>query len=181
MNGKRVEHVKVQSAPHAGMLEVVVADAEDFAALQGEWEELYGNSSLATPLQSWAWLRSWWEFYGEGYELRLVTKREGSLLVGLVPVMLERRAGVGRLLFLGTGLTDHLDVLVREGWEDKASEAAVRALGEMKSWWWLTFSSCVPRLPRGISSGGGMGCKLARGRMASPWRTRSPGMSSLCP
>jgi CelD/BcsL family acetyltransferase involved in cellulose biosynthesis len=127
--------MKVKAMPYSGTLEVVVIDnAEDFTALQPEWEDLYHNSSLATPFQSWAWLRPWWEFYGEGYQLRLITIRDGSLLVGVVPLMLERRARFGRLLFLGTGLTDHLDVLIREGWEEGVSEAALRAIGEMKAW-----------------------------------------------
>src|SRR3712207_9430408 len=75
---------------------VVLEDSEAFAALEGEWEELYRHCPSATPFQSWAWLYSWWEHYGEGrYELRLVTLRsEEGLLVGLIPPMLERRGGV---------------------------------------------------------------------------------------
>jgi CelD/BcsL family acetyltransferase involved in cellulose biosynthesis len=113
---------------------VVLDSAQDFAALAEEWDELYQNAPLATPFQSWAWLYSWWEFYGEGYELRLVRIRHDGLLVGLLPLMLERRAGLGRLRFVGTGLTDYLDVLVREGWETRVPEAAVRGLRQMDGW-----------------------------------------------
>jgi CelD/BcsL family acetyltransferase involved in cellulose biosynthesis len=117
------------------MLETVVLDdARDFAALEEEWEELYHSSPLATPFQSWAWLYSWWEFYGEPYELRLVTVRSGNLLVGLIPLMLKRRRGFGRLLFVGTGPTDYLDVLVREGWEADVSETGVQAIKGLGSW-----------------------------------------------
>src|ERR671921_595965 len=38
------------------------------------------------------------------------------------------------LLFVGTGLTDYLDVLIRERWEDQVSEVLVRTLGEIDSW-----------------------------------------------
>jgi CelD/BcsL family acetyltransferase involved in cellulose biosynthesis len=113
---------------------VVVEDSKSFAALEGEWDDLYRNSPLATPFQSWAWLYSWWEFYGEGYELRLVTVRDDKgLLVGLVPLMLECKMGFGRLLWIGTGLSDYLDMLVREGWEKHVAEAAIRALVGMGS------------------------------------------------
>ncbi len=72
---------------------------------ESRWEELYDNSPLVTPFQSWAWLFSWWESYGEGYEPRLVTVRDDKgLLVGLVPLMLEHRPAFGRLLFIGTGI-----------------------------------------------------------------------------
>jgi hypothetical protein len=117
------------------MCEIVVLDnTQALAALEEEWDDLYRHSPLATPLQSWAWLYSWWEFYGKGYELRLVTIRCDGLLVGLMPLMLQRRGGLGRLLFIGTGLTDYQDILAREGWESRVSEAGVRALRQMAGW-----------------------------------------------
>lgn len=123
--------------PAQQLLDAAILDKEeDFAALEEDWEDLYQNSPNATPFQSWAWLYSWWEFYGEGYELRLITVRDGAgLLVGLIPLMLERRGGFGRLLFIGTGITDHLDVLAREGWEEGVAEAGIRALQRMGSSW----------------------------------------------
>lgn len=117
------------------MLEVVVVDrTQDFGALEEEWLDLYHNSPSATPFQSWAWLYSWWEFYGNVYELRLVTIRDRGLLVGLIPLMLERKLGLGRLLFIGTGVTDNLDVLAREGWEDRVLEVGRQVLGQRNSW-----------------------------------------------
>ena len=113
----------------------VLRSAEEFAALEEEWVDLYHDSAQATPFQSWAWLYSWWESYGEDYELRLVTVRDGrGLLVGLAPLMLEYKRGFSKLLFVGTGLTDYLDVLIRERWEDQVSEVLVRTLGEIDSW-----------------------------------------------
>lgn len=120
-----------RNATHLAVLE----DTRDFAALEDEWEALYQDSPLATPFQSWAWLYSWWEIYGEDYELRLVTVRDGDLLVGLIPLMLERRWGFfGRLLFIGNGPTDYLDILAKEGWEAQVAKAGVKALQQMGSW-----------------------------------------------
>ncbi len=125
----------MKSATDAALAVSVVDDADGFAALEGEWEALYRDAPLATPFQSWGWLYSWWEYYGDGYGLRLVVVREsGGLLVGLLPLMVERERGFGRLLFVGAGMTDYLDVLVREGWETEVAEAAVRALAQMDSW-----------------------------------------------
>jgi CelD/BcsL family acetyltransferase involved in cellulose biosynthesis len=122
--------------PRVGLLsKVAVLDQlQDFATLEEEWEDLHRNAAFATPFQSWAWLYSWWEFYGEGYDLRLVTIRCDGLLVGLMPLMLQRRGGFGRLLFVGTGPTDYQDILAREGWESRVSEAGVRALRQMAGW-----------------------------------------------
>ena len=112
----------------------VLDEDRDFAALQQEWDELYANSSPTTPFQSWAWLYSWWEFYGEDYELRLITVRAGELLVGILPMMLERKWGLfGRLLFIGNDPSDYLDILVREGWEAQVAEVGVDALRRINS------------------------------------------------
>ena len=113
----------------------VVRDGEGFAALEEEWDALYEACPKATPFQSWAWLYSWWEHYGDPYELRLIAVRDaGGNLVGLVPLMLERRWGRGRLLFVGHDLTDFMDMLGAEGWEEEVAEAAAGALREMDGW-----------------------------------------------
>ena len=113
----------------------VLASAGEFAVLEEEWEDLHRDSPRATPFQSWAWLYSWWEFYGEAYELRLITVRDDEgLLIGLAPLMLERGLGFSRLLFVGTGPTDYLDVLAREGRETQVLKALARTIRQMGSW-----------------------------------------------
>jgi CelD/BcsL family acetyltransferase involved in cellulose biosynthesis len=52
-----------------------------------------------------------------------------------VPLLLERQMGFGRLLWIGTGLSDYLDMLAREGWERHVAGAVVRALAEIGSWY----------------------------------------------
>jgi CelD/BcsL family acetyltransferase involved in cellulose biosynthesis len=84
----------------------VLEDTREFAALEEEWEELYHDCAAATPFQSWGWLYSWWEHFGEGHELRIVAVRSGELLVGILPFMIQRRFGFKRLLFIGVGITD---------------------------------------------------------------------------
>lgn len=120
---------------HDGSLEAeVLEDGRDFVALEDEWDDLYRNAPLTTPFQSWAWLYSWWESYGEDYELKIIVIRADGVLVGLLPMMLERNRGFGKLLFIGTGLTDYNDVLVRRGWEAPVSEAGKRVLEQMNGW-----------------------------------------------
>lgn len=111
----------------------VLKDSQAFRALEEEWEDLYDDSALSTPFQSWAWLYSWWEAFGEGFELRLITVRNGGVLVGLIPLMLECWWGFRRLLFIGK--FGQLDLLARKGWEDEVLEAGVRALRQMMGSW----------------------------------------------
>lgn len=112
----------------------VVEETGRFLGLEREWDDLYGRSRHATPFQSWSWLYSWWEAYGPGYELRLVTFRDDGMLVGVLPLMIQRRFGAGRLLFVGTGRTDYQDMVVRDGWEDRVAPAVRPALELLKGW-----------------------------------------------
>jgi hypothetical protein len=63
----------------------VIEDSRGFATLK-EWEDLHRQCIRATPFQSWACLYSSWEYYGEDYELRLITVRHEGLLVGAIPL-----------------------------------------------------------------------------------------------
>jgi|SRR5215210_2237562 len=116
----------------AGLLETsVLRDTRDFAALEGEWQDLYHHSSTVTPFQSWAWLYSWWEVYGNDYELCLVTVRCDGVLEGLLPFMLRRRFGPKRLLFVGTGQSIYLDIIARRGCENRVAQAGREVLGRI--------------------------------------------------
>src|SRR5215207_2526961 len=113
----------------------IIDDTQHFASLKEEWEDLYQNSAHATPFQSWAWLYSWWESYGEAYELRLIAVRDGDLLVGVIPLMLQRWwNSPGVLLFIGTGLTDYLDILARKSFEAQVTKAGTKALMRIGPW-----------------------------------------------
>jgi CelD/BcsL family acetyltransferase involved in cellulose biosynthesis len=130
------ERTKAEPQPHGQRLDTaILRDTREFASLEEEWDDLYRHSPQTTPFQSCMWLYSWWESYGEGYELRLIVVRDGGLLVGLLPLMLERRWGFGRLLLIGAGSTDYLDILAREGWEEEVAQAGARALEGLDDWW----------------------------------------------
>jgi hypothetical protein len=126
----------------------VLRSAGEFTSLKEEWNELYECCPSATPFQSWEWLYSWWEFYGEGtYWLRLVTVRsEEGLLVGLLPLMVRR----GQVFLMGDRgtlyhvITPYKDVLVREGWEEPVARAAARSLKEMGGWWVADLQELMP-------------------------------------
>jgi CelD/BcsL family acetyltransferase involved in cellulose biosynthesis len=57
-----------------------------------------------------------------------------GLLVAIIPLMLERRRGLRKLLFVGTGPSGHLDMLVREGWEDGVFEVGSEVLKRVDQW-----------------------------------------------
>jgi hypothetical protein len=145
----------------------VARSGRELKALEAEWEELYAASPAATPFQSWAWLYSWWEVYGERYEPCAITVRSGGELVGLAPLARERRTG--RVLLMGTGPSVYLDVLAREGEEAAVVRAvAERLRDELRPWEVADLQHLRPRAAaRGL-------LEAWRGPAASLWQTNCP-------
>lgn len=77
----------------------LVTDANGFADLRAEWNALLSRSTLCSPYVAWEWLYPWWQVFGRGRALRIVTVRDASGgLVGLAPLMLGQRSRGARRL-----------------------------------------------------------------------------------
>ena len=85
----------------------VITDAAALPALLPEWEALWERCPAATPFQSPCWLLPWWRQFGTPHP-RVAVLRDGGALTGLLP--LYRLAE--RLLPIGVGISDYLDVLI---------------------------------------------------------------------
>ena len=84
------------------------------------------QSPSATPFQSSEWLLPWWDCFGHG-ELQVVAVRHEHRLAALVPLLLERAGDARRATLLGTGNSDHLDVLVALNAPPEALPRAIAA------------------------------------------------------
>jgi CelD/BcsL family acetyltransferase involved in cellulose biosynthesis/SAM-dependent methyltransferase len=114
----------------------IVSDMAGLAALEAPWWDLFEACPEATPFQSPAWLLAWWRAFHPG-DLRVVAVRDGERLVGLGPLYIERSISGGRLLPLGIGTSDYLDVLVaadRRGPVETAIAAEVEQLAGWQEW-----------------------------------------------
>ncbi|TWT99816.1 hypothetical protein Pla108_07590 [Botrimarina colliarenosi] len=96
--------------------------------LDEEWRAL----AVPTPMQSPAWLASWWEAFGEddpACELATLAVRDDQgALIGLAPWYLRHRSVVGPTVrFLGDGraATDHPTLLCRSPRDEPTVVAAV--------------------------------------------------------
>lgn len=96
----------------------LISDEEALQALADEWWALWHRCPAAHPFQSPAWLIPWWRAFRPG-RLASVALRERGRLVALAPLYLEDGPLGRRLLPIGIGITDYLDLLV-----DPSSEAA---------------------------------------------------------
>ncbi len=120
----------------------VVRTADGFDALEPEWNALLEESE-AGVFQTFEWLRTWWEYFGEKLELHILVFQSGHRTVGIAPLCLSRKKFVGltisrHLAFIGAVLSDYLGLVVRKGWESKVTEAFAIHLSENQSGWDVT-------------------------------------------
>lgn len=84
---------------------------DDLQKLLPDWWSLWSRVPNATPFGSPAWLLPWWRTFRPG-QLHTLAVRQHGRLVGLSLGYIEDGAWGRRLLPLGIGVSDYLDVLV---------------------------------------------------------------------
>lgn len=119
----------------------VVRDPTSFAALRGEWGHLLDESG-ASIFNSWEWLYPWYRHLGTSRQPYILAARDdGSKLVGLMPLCLERRRAMGlklrRLAFLGETHVcgDYMDILAVPEMHAEVVEAFARYLRHAQNEW----------------------------------------------
>ena len=134
------ETPKHRRAGRACLTLEVISAAQDFEALESEWNRLFAESALPHHhFLSFAWNWHWHEHYvrapGSGFngELCLVTGRANDRLVLIWPLARETRFGFTQLTFMGDPVTQYGDVLVEDGtltnlWLKQAYDFVCRSL-----------------------------------------------------
>jgi CelD/BcsL family acetyltransferase involved in cellulose biosynthesis len=108
----------------------VLTEEPALAGLEPEWWDLWSRCPAATPFQSPAWLLPWWRCFEPG-RLRLIAVRRDGRLVGLAPLYLEDGTPGRRLLLIGLGTTDYLDVLLDPDHAEPAATAIEDAVAKI--------------------------------------------------
>ncbi len=118
-----------------------VADAGRLFALEAAWWDLFARCPDATPFRSPAWLVPWWRAFAPG-PLRSVAAWRGDVLVALAPLYLEEASR--RLLPLGIGLSDDLDMLAAPDAGPAVGPAVFDALWREPGWDALSLEELGP-------------------------------------
>ena len=117
----------------------VVTSTEGLDALGPAWSALH-EASRAGVFQSWEWQRTWWRHFGEAdpkRRLLVVVLEAGEEVCAIAPFFVEEVPvvpgfGLRRLSFIGSGLTDYLDVLVAKGEEQPSCEEIALCLDRQR-------------------------------------------------
>ena len=108
------------------MTTAVLATDAALHALAPEWEALWRRAgSRTTPFQSPAWLLPWWRAFGTGRPRAAALRGDDGRLLGLLPLYLLAEGDETKLLPIGVGVSDYLDVLLDP---DAPPDAAGRLL-----------------------------------------------------
>ena len=100
----------------------VITDPARFAGLETAWNETVDRAGLTHPFLRHEWLSSWWDAFARNRELNVMVIRDGSRILGLAPMMLERARICGvpvrRVQFLHNDHTPKADVIVADRVDD---------------------------------------------------------------
>ena len=84
-----------------------IRDTKSFEELKSSWGKLLCNSSVQSTFLTWEWLFAWWQVNNDNKALWLITAWRGEELVGIAPLMLEKRNILIRVLTnIGTPQSD---------------------------------------------------------------------------
>jgi CelD/BcsL family acetyltransferase involved in cellulose biosynthesis len=103
----------------------VITTTERLESLAPQWEELWRRDPNTTPFQSPHWLLPWWRAFGSDIPY-VIASTSNDRLDALAPLYILRDDDSGESLgmFLGTGISDYLDVL---GDADRLAEGILSA------------------------------------------------------
>jgi len=98
------------------------------AALAPEWEALWRRVPNALPFQSPAWLLPWWDVFGTGRPRIALLRASDGRLIGLLPLFVLDEPPERKLLLIGAGTTDYLDLLLEPAAPPDAAQRLVQAV-----------------------------------------------------
>lgn len=102
-----------------GELELeVISDADRFNSIGVEWDELVDRAGIDHVFLSHTWLRTWWEVFGNGNQLHVITVRSDGQLIAAAPMMITRSPMFGmkvrRIESLYNHHTPRFDLIVAD-------------------------------------------------------------------
>lgn len=115
----------------------VITTERELLSMRDSWNALLAESRADTLFLTWEWITTWWSIYARRSCLHiLVAHAPDGGLVGIAPLKRTPRTlfgvAVGDIVeFIGYGgdvTPEHLDFIVRRGWEDQALPALVARL-----------------------------------------------------
>src|SRR5205807_8939260 len=65
----------------------VITTTERLSELAGIWKRLTSEAEIEHPFLTYDWIRTWWDCFGAGAELRILLVRAGGEPIAIAPLM----------------------------------------------------------------------------------------------
>ena len=104
--------------------------SETFDTLTDYWSASTGNLYWSSPFILPAWLRVWWQNFGAGNELHLVSIRDSERVFGVAPLQVK---GDTASIVGGENVCDYLDFVITPGKENEFFNVLLDDLKQKKS------------------------------------------------
>ena len=124
----------------------LITNEKNFLALKDEWNSLLKDSSADNIFLTWEWISAWWNCFKHDQQLWIVVLRStgsSKQLLGLAPLLLHKSSLIPgklpshrELAFIGANeiAPDHLDFIIRNGYEEKVLAAILKYIQSDKTW-----------------------------------------------
>ena len=99
-----------------------------------QWNALVAESPGATIFQTYEWFECWWTAFGRDRQLFLLTAWDGDAVAGIAPLMIERRAGLRHLEFVGSLNADYQDFILGRRGDQLLAEFARYLFRQRDAW-----------------------------------------------
>ncbi len=118
----------------------VALELDDLPRFEPAWRTLQDTAPNATVFSGWHWNQAAARHFSHPTGLHVWLMQSGDEPVALAPMAWSRVMGQRLLSFIGTSLSDYSradyqDVLIAEGWEDKACAALTEELEWLSGSW----------------------------------------------
>lgn len=113
----------------------VIRSTEALLKLEPEWVALWEQCEDCTPFQHPDWLLAWWRHFGAGKRLHTVALWEDGLLTGLLPLCVIDEQNGAKIVPVGIGLSDYLDVLALPGQANRVADGVLQRLFHDRDEW----------------------------------------------
>jgi len=115
-----------------------ITSLDGLNSLSAEWGGLWDRCPTATPFQLPGWIVPWCKcFCGENEIFTVAIRAEGRL-VALAPLLIEPAFGkekTRRLVFMGTGISDYLDMIAEPGMAGESARLVLEKIYGARSKW----------------------------------------------
>lgn len=75
----------------------IINKKNDFLGIKTRWDGLLDEIALNVPFYSWTWYERWWEYFGRGNELFIITVEDSGGELATIASLMKRRSVFKRL------------------------------------------------------------------------------------